>query len=129
MQHHRALVLLRIAGHLHWPAPIPERMHGSIDRGSFHSRRSFQPLEQLLEKTVAAGEVGISLLIQRDAHRKQAVGANAEVGALYCKQCANHEARADQEHERERHLRDHQSVAHPALLWSARTTAVSILQR
>ena len=96
MEHDGTRVLLRVARHLHRPAPVAKRVHGSIDRGCLHSRRGLQAFEQLLKKFIAARHTGIALLVQRDSQSKQAVGANAEISRLYGEQCADHEAGADQ---------------------------------
>ena len=72
---------------------------------------------------------GVSRLRQRDPHRQHAGRVEAEIDPLQRPQRPQHQSRADEEHDRERHLGDDQSVPEAGAPAAGRGVAASFLHR
>ena len=82
-----------------------------------------------LKERDAAFTIRITLLRQRNAHRQQAVGSESELYILHRHECPNHQTGADQQHQRQRDLDDHQTFAQQRLPRAALQTAPCFTQR
>ena len=79
---------------------------------SLHPGQAGQPLRELPEKRHAPRRRRIAPAGQRHAHRQDARRLETRVHRAQPHETPHQQPRADQHHHRQRHLRDHQDVAH-----------------
>src|SRR6185369_1207708 len=79
----------------------------------FNVRSSVETIEELLEECPALIEVLVLRRRQCEAHRQQARRLEPRFDFLQTQKTLHHQSRADQQHERERKLRDDEKISQP----------------
>jgi hypothetical protein len=93
------------------PAGAAERMGGRVDRRRRHARDACDAAQRFLKKLDAARRLRVLALGQRHSEREDAIGTEAEFHAPDRERGPDHQARADHQHDGERHGADHQALA------------------
>ena len=79
-------------------------------------------LEQFAGKTIALFQCGIAFGGQREARAQDVIGLKSQIDSLQSDETANRQPGADEQHRRQRHLRDHQHRARSPARRGARTS-------
>ena len=88
------------------------------DRRRLDAGERADPVQQFLGEAVALVERRVLGRRQRYAHEQHAIGGDAGVHVLQHEERAHGQARADEQHDRQRDLNHHQQVARAAALRS-----------
>ena len=103
--------------------------HRQVGDGSDtgHSRKALELRHQLFVE--ACGIFGLRIFAagKREPHRQQVLGLEARMDATELPERARHQAGADEQNQRQRHLRDHERTPRPMGLTTHRRTKTSLV--